>query len=182
MHAMRRNHDITYLVHNNQVYGLTKGQASPTSDLDYITKTTPIGAPAPINPITIAIACDVSFVARSFAGDVEHLSSMITKGIQHKGFSLIDILQPCVTFNHKNTFSWYRERVYKLENEKEYNPADKTAAFIKAQEWGNKIPIGVIYEKSRPAYEDRFPALMKEPLVKQPLDPKRVEKLFNEYF
>ena len=114
IHTMRRNHDITYLVHNNQVYGLTKGQASPTSDQGFVTKTTPEGAVTPINPIALAIGAGAGFVARAFAGDVGYLASLIKMGIRYKGFALIDILQPCVVFNHKNTYSWYRERVYKL--------------------------------------------------------------------
>jgi len=131
LHAARRNNDITYLVHDNQVYGLTKGQASPTSDVGFVTKTTPYGAASPVNPIALAIVSGASFVARGFAGDVDHLSNLIKKGITHRGFALIDILQPCVSFNSKNTFKWYRERVYKLEDER-YDPSDKRAALGKA--------------------------------------------------
>ena len=181
IHAMRRNHDITYLVHNNQVYGLTKGQTSPTSDAEFVTKTTPYGAPTPINPITLAIVAGASFVGRSFAGDIEHLSRLIKAGITHKGFALIDILQPCVSFNHKNTYSWYRERVYKLEEESDYNPSDKLAAFAKAQEWEEQIPIGVIYRKELPTFEERLPALSKGPLVKQKIEPRRIDALLNAF-
>ena len=179
LHAMRRNHDITYLVHNNQVYALTKGQASPTSDQGFITKTTPYGASPPVNPIALAIAAGASFVARSFAGDVDHLTQVIKMGIKHKGFALIDILQPCVTFNHQNTFSWYRERVYKLGGD--YNPSDKLAAFEKAQEWGDRIPLGVIYRVERPTFEEQIPVLNKGPLVKQKLEPMKVEPLLDEF-
>jgi 2-oxoglutarate ferredoxin oxidoreductase subunit beta len=181
IHAARRNHDITYLVHNNQVYGLTKGQASPTSDAGFVTKTTPYGATNPVNPIALAIVSGASFVGRSFAGDVGHLTSLIKEGVAHKGFSLIDVLQPCVSFNHKNTFQWYRERVYKVEDENGYDPSDKKAALEKAQEWGEKIPIGIIYMKELPVYEDQLPALSKGPLVRQRVDPARVEKLFAEF-
>ena len=159
VHAARRNHDITYLVHNNQIYGLTKGQTSPTSDMGFVTKTTPQGAPPPINPMTLAIAAGATFVARAFAGDIDYLSQIIKQGINHHGFALIDILQPCVSFNHKNTYQWYKERVYKLEQEENYNPSDKTAAFKKAQEWGEHIPIGVFFREDRPTYESAFPAL-----------------------
>jgi 2-oxoglutarate/2-oxoacid ferredoxin oxidoreductase subunit beta len=182
IHATRRNHDITYLVHNNQVYGLTKGQASPTSDPGFITKTTPHGAVSPLNPIALAIVSGASFVGRSFAGDIEHLSGLIKKGITHRGFALIDILQPCVSFNHKNTYQWYRERVYKLENESDYDPSDKKTALEKAFEWGEKIPIGVIYKKELPVYEDQLPALSKGPLGTQKIDPGRAEILFAEFF
>jgi 2-oxoglutarate ferredoxin oxidoreductase subunit beta len=179
-HSMRRNHNITYLVHNNQVYGLTKGQASPTSDAGFVTKTTPQGAYTPVNPLTIAIAADCSFIARGFAGDTEHLSGLIKQAIQHKGFAFIDILQPCVTFNRKNTYEWYRERVYKLD-ETDYDPSNKPAAFEKAQEWGARIPIGVIYKKERPTFEEQIPALRKGPLVRQKIEPTKVEKLLEEF-
>ncbi len=180
LHAARRNHDITYLVHNNQVYGLTKGQASPTSDVGFITKTTPHGAASPINPIALAIVSGASFVGRSFAGDIDHLSNVIRKGITHRGFALIDVLQPCISFNHKNTFRWYRERVYKLEDER-YDPSDKKAALEKALIWGEEIPIGIIYEENLPVYEDQLPALSEGPLVKQKIDLRRVEKLLVEF-
>jgi 2-oxoglutarate ferredoxin oxidoreductase subunit beta len=182
VHAARRNHDITYLVHNNQIYGLTKGQTSPTSDIGFVTKTTPQGAPPPINPLTLAIAAGATFVARSFAGDIEHLAATIKQGIQHKGFALIDILQPCVSFNHKNTYRWYQERVYKLEQEQNYKPSEKNAAFIKAQEWGEHIPIGVFYREERPVYESAFPTLAKNSLVSQPIDPLKAERLLAELF
>jgi len=181
IHAARRNHDITYLVHNNQVYGLTKGQASPTSDPGFVSKTTPYGASNPINPIALAIVSGATFVGRSFAGDIEHLSSLIKKGITHKGFTLIDILQPCPSFNHKNTFQWYRERVYKLEDEDSYDPGDKKAALEKALEWGERIPIGVIYKKESPTYEEQLPALSKGALVTQKIDPTRAKKLLAEF-
>jgi 2-oxoglutarate ferredoxin oxidoreductase subunit beta len=181
LHAARRNHDITYLVHNNQVYGLTKGQASPTSDVGYVTKTTPYGAVNPMNPVSLAIVTGASFVSRGFAGDSVHLASLIKKGITHRGFSLIDVLQPCVSFNHKNTFQWYKERVYKLEDDAGYDPGDKKAALEKSLEWGEGIPIGIIYEADLPVYEDHLPALSKTPLVKQSIDTRRVEKLLAEF-
>jgi 2-oxoglutarate ferredoxin oxidoreductase subunit beta len=181
LHAARRNHDITYLVHNNQVYGLTKGQASPTSDVGFVTKTTPYGAVSPVNPIALAIVSGASFVGRSFAGDIVHLANLIKKGITHRGFALIDILQPCVSFNHKNTFQWYKERVYKLEDESGYDPGNKKVALEKALEWGERIPIGIIYEANLPVYEDQLPALSKIPLVKQKIDTRRVEKLLAEF-
>jgi 2-oxoglutarate ferredoxin oxidoreductase subunit beta len=179
IHAVRRNHDITYLVHNNQVYGLTKGQTSPTSDEGYVTKTTPQGAPAPFNPIALAIAADASFVARGFAGDVPRLTNLIQEGIRHRGFALIDILQPCPSFNRKNTFNWYRERVYRLEPG--YAPGDKLAAFARAQEWGDRIPTGVIYRQERPSFEEQLPALKNGPLVKQELRPGQIEGLLAEF-
>ena len=180
VHAARRNHDITYLVHDNQVYGLTKGQASPTSDVGFVTKTTPYGAASPVNPIALAIVSGASFVGRGFAGDVDHLGNLIKKGIAHRGFALIDILQPCISFNHKNTFQWYKERVYKLEGER-YDPGDKKAALERALEWGDRIPIGVIYQVKSLTYEEQLPPLNKGPLVNQAVDPARVEKVLAEF-
>jgi 2-oxoglutarate ferredoxin oxidoreductase subunit beta len=177
--AARRNINMTYLVHNNQVYGLTKGQASPTSDPGFITKTTPLGAGQPLNPPMLALASDISFLARGFAEDADHLAGLIKAGITHHGFALIDILQPCVSFNHINTFAWYKQRVYKLDES--YDPTDKATALSKAQEWGDKIPIGIIYKQERPVYEDNLPQLKDLPLVKQPIDPLKIEKLLDDF-
>jgi 2-oxoglutarate ferredoxin oxidoreductase subunit beta len=178
--AMRRNINMTYLVHNNQVYGLTKGQASPTSDPGFITKTTPLGAIQSVNPLALALASDVSFLARGFSGDIEQLAGLIKAGVEHHGFALIDILQPCVSFNHQNTFKWYRDRVYKVEDEK-YDPTDKAAAIARAQEWGDRIPTGIIYRYERPVYEEQLPALKKKPLVKQAINPAQFEALLDEF-
>lgn len=172
LHAMRRNINITYLVHDNQVYGLTKGQSSPTSDYGLVTKTTPQGSLNPAcNPLLLAVASDCSFVARGFAGEIDHLAELIKEGIQHKGFALIDILQPCVSFNRINTFKWYSERVYKIDADSPYNPADRPNAFQKAQEWSDKIPIGVIYRNQRSTLEEQISAIAEEPLVIQDTDP-----------
>ena len=179
--AARRNNDITYLVHNNQVYGLTKGQASPTSDFGFITKTTPQGADLPLNPIALAIVAGATFVARGFAGDIQHLSQLIVQGIQHRGLALIDILQPCPTFNHQNTFAWFRERVYKLDAG-EHAPTDRRAALDRAQEWGERIPIGVVYTGERATFEERLPGPARGPLVNRDLDPMEAEKLLVEFF
>ena len=180
LHAMRRNINITYLVHNNQIYGLTKGQASPTSDAGFVTKTTPRGAISPAcNPLLLAVASDCSFVARGFAGEVDHLANLIKAGIQHKGFALIDILQPCVSFNRINTFKWYADRVYRIDADLSYNAEDRLNAFIKAQEWGDKIPIGIIYRHQRPALEEQIPAIANQPLVAQQTDPKVFTELLD---
>ncbi|MFC1846118.1 2-oxoacid:ferredoxin oxidoreductase subunit beta [Chloroflexota bacterium] len=181
IYAMRRNNDITYLVHNNQVYGLTKGQASPTSDQGFITKTTPQGSWLPVNPIALALAAGASFIARGFAGDVKHLASLIKQGIKHRGFALIDILQPCVSFNHRNTYDWYQERIYRLDQDASYNPGNKTIAFEKAQEWGERIPIGIIYQTELQVFEDQLPALKKGPLVRQAIKPDITEQLLDEF-
>jgi 2-oxoglutarate ferredoxin oxidoreductase subunit beta len=182
LHAMRRNINITYLVHNNQVYGLTKGQASPTSDYGFVTKTTPRGAISPAcNPLLLAIASDCSFVARGFAGEIDHLAGLIKEGIRHKGFALIDILQPCVSFNRINTFKWYSERVYKIDADSPYDATNRQDAFQKTQEWGDKIPIGVIYRNQRPTLEEQIPAIADQPLVAQQTDPKELIELLENF-
>jgi 2-oxoglutarate ferredoxin oxidoreductase subunit beta len=182
LHAMRRNINITYLVHDNQVYGLTKGQASPTSDHGFMTKTTPRGAISPAcNPLMLAVASDCSFVARGFAGESEHLATLIRKGILHQGFSLIDILQPCVSFNRVNTYQWYADRVYKLEADSRYDAEDRLMAFQKAQEWGENIPIGIIYRNRRRTLEQQIPAISGQTLVAQEIDPDAFSKLIDDF-
>ena len=177
--AMTRNVDMTYVVHNNQVYALTKGQASPTSDFGFVTKTTPEGAWAPLRPLAMAVACNCNFVARGFSGDVEHLAGIIQEGIRHKGFALIEVLQPCISFNRQNTNEWYRQKTYKLGQD--YDPTDRLAAFAKGLEWGERIPLGVIYKNERPVYEEQIAALKETPLVKQELNPLQFEELLEEF-
>jgi 2-oxoglutarate ferredoxin oxidoreductase subunit beta len=168
---MRRNINITYLVHNNQVYGLTKGQTSPTSELGYISKTTPLGALIPpMSPLLLAIASNCSFVARGFSGETEHLTRLIKEGISHKGFALIDILQNCVSFNRVNTFQWYSKRVYKINDEPGYDPNDRMLAITRAQEWGERIPIGILYRTERPTLDEQEPTIKEVSLVKQKID------------
>jgi len=180
IHTIRRNPDITVIAHNNQVYGLTKGQASPTSDLGFVTRLQTQGVIlAPFNPIALAISADASFVSRGFAGDMNHLSKLIREAIGHKGFSLIDVLQPCISFNRVNTFAWYRDRVYKLDDD--YAPTDKVTAFQKAQEWGDKIPIGVIYKQDRPIFEEQLPALKEGPLFKGEVDHSLLDNLLETF-
>ena len=161
-HAIRRNINLKLFVHDNQIYGLTKGQPSPTSMEGMVTKNQPFGVfSEQLNPLALAIALDGSFVARGFAGDPEHLKELMKDAILHKGFSLIDILQPCVTFNKINTFEWYRQRVYHIEPG--YDPEDRINAFQKALEWGDRIPLGIIYRNHRPVLEERIPVLKDSP-------------------
>jgi 2-oxoglutarate ferredoxin oxidoreductase subunit beta len=171
LHACRRNPDITHLVEDNRIYGLTKGQYSPTSEQGSLTVTSPEGSvELGFNPLAVAIAAGASFVARGYVGDLKHLTSLIVRGVQHKGYALIDILQPCVTFNRVNTYEFYNERVYRLE-ETDHDPHDRLAAFRRAFEWGERIPIGLFYEEERPTHEESFPALREGPLVERPLRP-----------
>ena len=145
MHTMRRNVDLTYIVMDNQIYGLTTGQTSPTSRLGMKTKSMPYGnIENPINPISIALAAGATFVARGFSADQKHLTELIKRAIEHKGFSFIDVFSPCVTYNHDNTFMWFKPRVKKLEDNPEYDPTDWGAAMEKSLMWGDEIPIGQV--------------------------------------
>ncbi|MFH1739329.1 MAG: thiamine pyrophosphate-dependent enzyme [bacterium] len=178
--TIRRNIDITLLVHNNQVYGLTKGQASPTSDEGFVTKFQPDGVTSsPFNPIAVAVTMGTGFVARGFSGFIDHLSGLIQQAIAHRGLSLVDILQPCVSFNRVNTFAWYKQRCYELPET--HDPTDWKSALDVAFEWGDRIPIGVIYRNNKPAFEERFPVLGKGPLAKQNVDHKALAEIMEKY-
>ncbi len=181
IHAIRRNIDIKLFVHDNQIYGLTKGQASPTTMRGVITKTQPFGVfSEQFNPLAMAIALNCSFVARAFAGDIEHLKDIIKESINYRGFALVDILQPCVSFNKVNTFEWYHQRVYRLSPD--YNPTDRTKAFEKSLEWGDRIPTGVIYKAERPTFEEQIPVIKYKPLVQQNPQLDRIEELLMKFY
>ncbi|OGG08641.1 2-oxoacid ferredoxin oxidoreductase [Candidatus Gottesmanbacteria bacterium RBG_16_43_7] len=180
LHAAKRNPHITVLIHDNELYSLTTGQASPTAQPGFKTKSTPEGAvDLPINPLALAITAGATFVARAFAGDTIQLTDIIAGAISHTGFAVVDILQPCVTFDKIHTYAWYRERVYKLDDS--YNPKDKQAALIKAMEWGDKIPIGIFYKEDRITSEKCEPALSQKTLVEQPTTTGDVESLLSEF-
>jgi len=181
IHTIRRNVDITHFVHDNQIYGLTKGQASPTSDIGHITDVQPNGSNnIPLNPMLLAIALGCGFVARAFSGDLEHLKSVMVEGIRHKGYALIDILQPCVSFNKVNTYQWYGDRVYKLGGD--YNPENKLTAIEKAMEWGDKIPIGILYREEKPDFHDKIDFLKNgSPLVDKVIDMEKISGFMNDF-
>ena len=172
IHAMRRNPAIVHVVENNQVYGLTKGQYSPTSEKGYISSFSPEGAiEFAINPLALALAAGATFVSRTFAGDVKQMGVVLQKAIQHRGYALVDCMQPCVTYNKLNTYDWFRARVYKLEEEEGYDPSSRDMAWQKAQEWGDRIPIGILYQtEDRPTYEEQVSELQAGPLVRQPMN------------
>jgi 2-oxoglutarate ferredoxin oxidoreductase subunit beta len=179
MHAIRRNSDITTIIHNNMVYGLTKGQASPTSQIGF---ETPIQIKGvflePFNPIALAISLDASFVARAFSGNKEETREILKKAILHKGFALVDVFQPCVSYNDLNTFRWFRENTYYLEDS--YDPSDREEAFRKAVE-KEKLPLGVFYVNPRLTFEKSLGVYRedKEPLYKREPDVEALSELIE---
>jgi 2-oxoglutarate ferredoxin oxidoreductase subunit beta len=178
--TIRRNIDLTLLVHNNGVYGLTKGQASPTSVEGFVTKAQPDGAPsAAFNPVAVAVAMHAGFVARAFAGMEDHLVEIIQQAMAHRGLSLIDILQPCVSFNRVNTYAWYSERAHTLTSS--HDPTDWDAAIKLAYEWNERIPVGVIYRIDRPPFEAHFPILGDGPLVGREVNRRALATLLEAY-
>lgn len=181
LHNMRRNLNIAHFVHNNQIYGLTKGQASPTSGEKIKTNIQQNGiTAAPINPIQMGITMGASFVARASVGDKDHLVKMLKAALTHRGYALVDILQPCVTFNKINTYRWYNKHSYKLDET--YDPSDKFEAYKKAEEFGEKgIPLGIIYQVDKPIFLDRHPQLEDTPLYLKEVQPTDRKALLNEF-
>jgi 2-oxoglutarate ferredoxin oxidoreductase subunit beta len=185
LNAVRRNINIVDLVQDNRVYGLTRGQYSPTSERGKRTPTTPEGSiDGPVQPLAMAISAGATFVSRGYSGELKHLAWVIGEALEHPGYALVDVLQPCVTWNRSYAYDFYNERVYKLEDEAGYDPSDRTAAWERAYEWGERIPIGVFYRgEPIPTYEEQVPALKAGPLVKQRLEklrPEQVEALRAE--
>jgi len=165
IHACRGNHDITVIVHDNGVYGLTTGQVAPTAQKGFKSKSTPGGIlENPINPLALTLTSGATFVAQSFAGDVLHVVSMIKEGIAHKGFSIINVLQPCVTFNKINTYQYYLQKAYKLDVN--YQKDNFKIAIEKSLEMNDeKFPLGVIYQVDKPSFTDQLPQLKDQTLV-----------------
>jgi 2-oxoglutarate ferredoxin oxidoreductase subunit beta len=183
LHAIRRNINVTLLVHNNQVYGLTKGQASPTTGQGTVTKTQPFGALSEqLNPLALAISLDCGFVARAFAGasGLPVLKEIIKEAVNHQGFALVDILQNCVSFNKVNTFHWYKERVYNLEDE--YDPYDRIEAFRRSLEWGERIPTGIFYRNNRKSFEEQLPVIADQSLVRQPFALEGIKRDLQQFY
>ncbi|MBN2035982.1 MAG: hypothetical protein JW768_04500 [Chitinispirillaceae bacterium] len=180
IHTIRRNPDITNIVHNNMVYGLTKGQASPTSRRGFKTPVQITGvANEPFNPVAVAIALNASFVARAFSGDADKTKEVIKKAIQHKGYALVDCFQPCVSFNKVNTFQWYRENTYWIDDA--HDPADRDAAMRLALK-SDAFPLGVLYTNlAAPAFEEQLVAYRdnKKPLYMRTPDYEKLHKLLD---
>ncbi|ADU51599.1 pyruvate ferredoxin/flavodoxin oxidoreductase, beta subunit [Thermaerobacter marianensis DSM 12885] len=172
LHTMRRNIDLTDIIENNQIYALTKGQYSPTSERGFRTTTSPAGAPEdPVLPTRIAFATGATFIARAFAGQPNQMADIFAAAIRHKGYALVDVLQPCVTFNKVNTYDWYAERAYSVEEEG-HDPTDPVAAWEKCNQWGDRIPIGILWRNDQALpFEERIPGLTERPpVVERPLD------------
>jgi len=181
LHNIRRNVDITHFVHDNQIYGLTKGQASPTSVIGLKTGIQVDGNfNEPLNPLLLAIASGAGFVARAFTGHREHLVSLMKQAIEYKGYALLDIFQPCVSFNKTNTFAWYNKRVYELDALYDYK--DKVSAMQKVMEMGDRIPIGLLYLEEKKTYHEKNMILkQKVPLLDRKTMPDVVSRLIHSY-
>lgn len=179
--ALRRNIDVTLLAHDNQIYGLTKGQASPTSQVGHVTKAQPQGASSdPFPPATVAVAMGAGFVARGFTGMPQLLKETIKQALSHQGFALVDILQQCVSFNRVNTYAWYKARCYELEPE--YDPGDWSAAMHRSREWGDTIPVGVLYRNSgRKTLQSHYPFLQDRPLYSRKRNLQEVEEIIRSF-
>lgn len=169
LHNIRRNVDLTVIAHDNRVYGLTKGQASPTAPLRYKTRAQPSGTPVrPLNPLAIAVALDAAFVAQAFSGEIERTADLITQAISHRGFALVNVLHPCPVWNRVQNFMWFKERVYPVEGEG-HDPTSREAALRVAFGDGERLPTGVIYRRAGPIYDDLHPVLQGDPLGLRPL-------------
>ncbi|MBT9173085.1 MAG: 2-oxoglutarate oxidoreductase subunit KorB [Syntrophomonadaceae bacterium] len=179
IHTVRRNPHLAHFVHNNQVYGLTKGQASPTSELGMKTGVQTGGVISPpLNPLALALIMGAGFVARCFSGEKEHLKETMKAALVFPGYALVDILQPCVTFNKLNTYAWYKTRVYPAEG---HNTSDWMAALSLSRQWGEQIPLGIFYSVPRPTFESQLPALEGEPLALRPFSPLDVARAQDEF-
>ncbi len=167
LHAIRKNVDITYIVMDNGVYGLTKGQSSPTAQLGYVSKSTPEGVKdEPIHPLGIALSCGIGYLAQAFAGDVKQMTRLIQGGIDHPGFALVNIFSPCVTYNRVNTYDWYRDVSVDLEEDPDYDPTNRDMAVDKVMDF-TTVHLGLLYKSDRPPYEAVLPGFREEPLTSQ---------------
>jgi len=185
IHTCRRNINMTYIVHNNGIYGLTTGQASPTTIKGTKTKSTPHGViEQPIHPLALAITSDATFVARVYTGNLPHMINVLTEAIKHRGFALVDALQLCPSWNKVNTPEWYKTRIYDI-NKEGHDVTDKMKAYEKALEDVNtgyaKVPIGVFYQVQRPTYDDELPQVSKQELVEQDMRHIDLSKTLKEF-
>ena len=179
MHNIRRNLDLVHIVHDNQVYGLTKGQGSPTTAMGQKTRLQFDGMRhEPLNPVALAISLGCGFVARSFSGDPKHLKEMIKAAMAYKGYALIDVMQPCVTFNEVNTFKWYKDRAFYIPET--HDPTDKVRAFELAQTFGDAgIPMGILFKEEKSTFMQRIPHIDR-PLIAYPRKPSDIDALVDQ--
>ena len=164
IHSTRRNVDLTHILHNNAIYGLTTGQVAPTTKKGMRTKTTPKGShDEPVQPVPLALVSGATFVARTYVNDLDHCVRTYKAALQHRGYAMVDTLQPCVTWNKVYTYDFYNERVYHLADE-DHDPTSFREAMIKGYEWGDRIPLGTFYQDERETLEDHLPGLKRGPL------------------
>ncbi|MDT3993651.1 MULTISPECIES: 2-oxoacid:ferredoxin oxidoreductase subunit beta [Mammaliicoccus] len=170
IHALRRNMDMTYIVMDNQIYGLTKGQTSPSSAKGFVTKSTPKGnIEQNVAPLELAISSGATFVAQSFSSDIKELTNIIEEAINHKGFSFVNVFSPCVTYNKINTYDWFKENLTKLADIEDYDNSSKAQAMQTVLDTESMI-TGIIYQdKETPSYESQIEQFDEEPLVKKSL-------------
>ncbi|MCU0724099.1 MAG: thiamine pyrophosphate-dependent enzyme [Planctomycetes bacterium] len=182
LHACRRNQDLTYIVHDNGVFGLTTGQVSPTGDRGFVSPTTPDGAvEEPFSPVALAVAAGASFAARGFSGDLDHLADLIAQAVRHRGFAFVDVLQVCVSFNPSKSYKWYQERIVRI-GPPGHDPTDRLRALDLALRADGRIPIGVFYRAERPATEDSNPSPAGSPSAGRGLSAIDVSPLIEEMF
>lgn len=183
IHNIRRNVDITLIVHNNQIYGLTKGQASPTTETGYVTDVQVNGVILePFHSLEFALALGIGFIARGFSKNTEHLSGLIAEAINYKGFSLVEVLQPCISFNKLNTYEWYSNRIYSVNDDANYDPEDKSKAYQKAAEWGDRIPTGIIYKSQKKTYEEKSGLNNKIAVIEENIENIDINKIIKNFY
>lgn len=181
LHNIRRNLNLVHLVYDNQIYGLTKGQGSPTTKMDQVTTSQTKGVyTEALQPIALALSLNCGFIARGFAGDLQEMVDLIKAAYHYDGYAFIDILQPCVSFNKVNTYQWYKERVYKLDST--YDKGNKLQAYLKAEEWDDQIPTGIIYQVDKKSYFKNIPHMSDQStLVNRQWSPSNVLPLIDEF-
>jgi len=177
----RSNIDVTFLVHDNHLYSLTKGQMSPTTNKGTKTKSTPFGSlNRPLNPLAVALVNGATFVGQAFSGDIPGMTELIKKAVKHRGFAILNILQICPTFNKVNTFDWYKERIFKI-NETDHDTSSFGKALAASIGNNEKLPVGVLYQVEKETYSDQLPQLEDEPLVKMPIDNVDISESLKAY-
>ncbi len=181
IHAARRNQNMTVVLHDNAIYGLTTGQTSPRSPKGFVSKSTPDGnIDEPLHPLRLALASGATFLARVYAGDIEQVSEILVRANKHPGFAVVQVLQPCVTFNREYTHQFFKDNMYELPGS--YDASNKESAFAKTLEWGiRQIPVGVLYEVRQPTYEEQIPQLAKRTLVAHDVRARKISPLYTSY-